>query len=404
MSDLAISRDKPALFRPITVALLLAVGIIGFIGSLLLGAFAPDLSDGGSPAGSHALSKAATGYAGLVELARATGHYPSIVRDEADWDTDNLLVITPERGAADMTKILNARDNRPTLIVLPKWRTVADRDNRGWVNIVGLLPAFEPEGVLAPETKLRVGRVKRFGRPLVPVGDTPKLLAVAAPRPLQAIAATPLLDPLLTDERGHIVLGRLHDTNRYILADPDLLSNHGIRDLPRARAALALLDHLNSPGESGISFDVVVNDLARGRSPLKLMFVPPFLGATILLAVALALAGWQAVTRFGAPRQRARAIAFGKVALIDNTAALVRRAGREASLGGRYAALIRDRARAIFGVPAALRDAEADAYLDGLGGEARFTDLVAAAEHADRREDILSAAAALHYWLWEKKR
>ncbi len=404
MSDLAISRDKPALFRPITVALLLAVGIIGFIGSLLLGAFAPDLSDGGSAAGSHALSKAATGYAGLVELARATGHYPSIVRDEAGWDTDNLLVITPERGAADMTKILNARDNRPTLVVLPKWRTVADQDHRGWVNIVGLLPAFEPEGVLAPETKLRVGRVKRFGRPLVPVGDTPKLLAVAAPRPLQAIAATPLLDPLLTDERGHIVLGRLHDTNRYILADPDLLSNHGIRDLPRARAALALLDHLNSRGESGISFDVVVNDLARGRSPLKLMFVPPFLGATIMLAVALALAGWQAVTRFGAPRQRARAIAFGKVALIDNTAALVRRAGREASLGGRYAALIRDRARAIFGVPAALRDAEADAYLDGLGGEARFTDLVAAAEHADRREDILSAAAALHYWLWEKKR
>ncbi|MBN8841085.1 MAG: hypothetical protein J0I25_12895, partial [Sphingomonadales bacterium] len=214
MSDLAISRDKPALFRPITVALLLAVGIIGFIGSLLLGAFAPDLSDGGSPAGSHALSKAATGYAGLVELARATGHYPSIVRDEADWDTDNLLVITPERGAADMTNILNARDNRPTLIVLPKWRTVADRDNRGWVNIVGLLPAFEPEGVLAPETKLRVGRVKRFGRPLVPVGDTPKLLAVAAPRPLQAIAATPLLDPLLTDERAHILLGRRHDANR----------------------------------------------------------------------------------------------------------------------------------------------------------------------------------------------
>lgn len=404
MSDLATSRDRPALFRPVMVALLLAVGVIGFIGSLLLGAFAPDLGSGGAPAGSHALSKASTGYAGLVELARATGRYPSIIRVEADWDTDNLLVITPERGAADMTNILAARTNLSTLIVLPKWLTAADQDNPGWVNIVGLLPAGEPEGVLAPATRLRVGRVKRFGRPLVPVGDTPKLLAVAAPRPLQAIAATPLLDPLLTDERGHIVLGRIHNTKRYVLADPDLLSNHGIRDLPHARAALALLDHLNAPGVSGIAFDVVTNDLARGRSPLKLMFVPPFVGATILLAVALALAGWQAVTRFGAPRPRTRAIAFGKVALIDNTAALVRRAGREASLGYRYAALIRDRARAVFGVPTGLRDAETDAYLDGLGGDTRFTELFAAAERADRREDILGAARALNHWLWEERR
>ncbi|WEK44334.1 MAG: hypothetical protein P0Y64_05875 [Candidatus Sphingomonas colombiensis] len=403
MSDIAVGRkDAGSGFSALTVALLLVVGILGFAGTLVLGAFAPDF-DNGDHGGSNALSKSATGYAGLVELAQATGRAPWIIRDDNEWDTDDLLVITPERSTADMSGILKARGDRPTLIVLPKWMTIADPDHQGWVNVGGLLSVNEPIGVLAPATMLRVGRVRSFGRPLVPVGGAPGALAVAAPRPLQAIAAGQL-EPLLTDDRGHVVLGRFPGSRRYILADPDLLSNHGIRDLPRARAALAMLDFLNTPDGGLVAFDVVVNGLGRGRSPLKLMFTPPFLALTIVIAVVLALVGWQALARFGAARPRERAIAFGKVALIDNTAALVSRAGREGALGGRYAAMIRDRARAAFGVPAHLRDAEADNYLDRLGGDVPFTALVAAAEGADRREEILGAARALHQWLWEKTR
>ncbi|MCH3014581.1 hypothetical protein K3W98_14800, partial [Listeria monocytogenes] len=78
------------------------------------------------------------------------------------------------------------------------------------------------------------------------------------------------------------------------------------------------------------------------------------------------LAGIQATARFGAPRRRERAIAFGKTALIDNAAALVRKAGRQGALGARYGDLVRERAVGVFGVPARLRDGALDAHLDGL--------------------------------------
>jgi hypothetical protein len=161
---------------------------------------------------------------------------------------------------------------------------------------------------------------------------------------------------------------------------------------------------MNANGSSEIDFDVTVNGLGHSRSPLKLAFDPPFLAMTLAIAVAVLLAAWQAVARFGSPRRREREIAFGKAALIDNTATLVRKAGRQAMLSGRYADVIRDRAAVVFGMSPRLHDAALDAQLDRLGGRARFTELAEAARTATDRHSALSAAQALHRWLWEKTR
>jgi len=387
-------------FLPVTVALLLIIGLIGFAGSLLLGAYAPDLNAGRN-AGSHALSNAATGYAGIVELARATGRHPRVLRSDADWKTEDLVIATPDHGTTDMSKLIAARRGLATLIVLPKWATVADDETSGWVDIAGLLPAFDPAGVLAPATVLKVTRRPSGARPLRPVSWALPSLAVSAPQPLQAVTSA-ALQPLITDDAGRIVLGQVGYSSIYVLADPDLLDNHGIRRLDRARAALDLLDFVNATGARGIAFDVTLNGLGVGRSPLKLAFEPPFLAMTLAIVVALALVGWQALVRFGAPRPPSRAIAFGKTALIDNSAMILRKAGREGMLGGRYAALIRERARTIFGVPARMTDVEADRYLDDLGGTTRFSALVADAGRAEHRTDMLAAAQALHRWQQEK--
>jgi hypothetical protein len=387
-------------FSPVTVALLLIIGLIGFAGSLLLGAYAPDLNAGRN-AGSHALSNAATGYAGIVELARATGRHPRVLRSDADWKTEDLVIATPDHGTTDMSKLIAARRGLATLIVLPKWATVADDETSGWVDIAGLLPAFDPAGVLAPATVLKVTRRPSGARPLRPVSWALPSLAVSAPQPLQAVTSA-ALQPLITDDAGRIVLGQVGYSSIYVLADPDLLDNHGIRRLDRARAALDLLDFVNATGARGIAFDVTLNGLGVGRSPLKLAFEPPFLAMTLAIVVALALVGWQALVRFGAPRPPSRAIAFGKTALIDNSAMILRKAGREGMLGGRYAALIRERARTIFGVPARMTDVEADRYLDDLGGTTRFSALVADAGRAEHRTDMLAAAQALHRWQQEK--
>lgn len=402
MSSVGLHRAGGAdrVFSPVTMALLLIIGLIGFAGSLLLGAYAPDLNAGRN-AGSHALSNAATGYTGIVELARATGRHPRVLRSEAGWKTEDLVIATPEHGAIAMGNFMAARRGRATLIVLPKWATVADDEKSGWVDIAGLLPAFDSAGVLAPATVMKVTRRPSGARPLRPVSWAPQSLAVAAPRPLQSVTSAALI-PLITDDAGRIVLGQVRRTNTYILADPDLLDNHGVRRLDHARAALDLLDFVNATGARGIAFDVTLNGLGVGRGPLKLAFEPPFLAMTLAIVVALALVGWQALVRFGEPRPPTRAIAFGKTALIDNSAMIVRKAGREGMLGGRYAALIRERARSIFGVPVRMTDVDADRYLDDLGGTTRFSALVANAGRAEHRTDMLAAAQALHRWQQEK--
>lgn len=405
MSDLAIGGGARAegAFRPATIMLVVAIGIIAFAGMLVLGAYAPNLRSGRN-GGAHALSNAATGLSGIVQLARATGRNPQILRNENFLDTEDLVVLTPESGTTDMSRVLARRTTRPTLVVLPKWRTVADPARTGWVRAQGLKPRWDPERVLAPAHPLRVRRHRGGGRPLRTIpGHAPPELRLTAPGPLQTVSG-PGLQPIVTDAAGRAVLIQFGSRPLYLLADPDLLSNRGMADRQRAAAALAMLDFLNSTGAKSITFDVTLNGLGQTRSPLRLMFDPPFLAATLAIAAALLLAGLQAISRFGPPRRPERAIAFGKAALIDNAAALVRQARREAGLGGRYAEMVRDKAVTVFGVPARLRDNAVTEYLDKLDGRASFSALASAAAEARGREELLAAAQALHRWQSEEKK
>lgn len=404
-----------ALFSARTVAVLLVLGIAGFIGTLVLGAYAPDLQSGRN-GGGHALSNGATGYSALVELARATGRNPRIVRDPRLFGTPDLLVATPERGSVNISAAIRARDYKPTLFVLPKWRTTVDPDRDDWVRRTGLLPLSEAIGVLAPDTRFKMRRQRGAGRPLANVG-LPAGIALRAPPAMQVItgatfvqdeddlpddeeqrAEAPTLIPLVTDGRGGIVLARLGEAPRFVLADPDLLDNLGMKDVRQAAAALAMLDALDTRPKKGIAFDVSFNGLGRTQNPLKLAFEPPFLAMTLTLAAALLLMALSALARFGPIARPERAIAYGKTALVDNSAALVRRAGREAGMGARYAAVIRERAARIFGAPARVRDVALEAYLDALGSQPRFSDLARQAETASDRRTLLSVARALHAW------
>lgn len=413
MSDIgnAPPSADATLFRGRTVALMLAIGILGFIGMLVLGAYAPDLRSGRN-GGAHALSNAVTGYAGLVKLAQATGRHPRIVRTAHEFDTEDLLVVTPETGVTDISEALMRRGTRPTLFILPKWRMVADKDHAGWARYQGLIPLFEPVGVLAPGVRFTMRQYRSGGGTLTSHGVPGRFWT---PRPVQVITGIDPdndqqqdrwrdLHPLLTDGRGGIVLAQVGEGPLYVLADPDLLNNRGMKQLDQARAALDLLDWMNSTDAEGIAFDVSMNGLGHSRSPLKLLFEPPFLAMTLAIVATLLLIGLHAFGRFGPPRVRARAVAFGKAALVDNSALLIRKAGRESRMGGRYAAAIRDRAARAFGAPAHLRDGALDAYLDSLKGPHRFTELAQAADGAIDRNSLLDAAQALHDWQKDKSR
>ena len=411
MSDVATGAPPAErLLSPVTAAVLVAVGISCFVATLVLGAYAPDFKGSGR-AGGHAASRSFNGYAGLVRLAEATGRHPRVTRDVHLLATEDLVVATPEDGGVNVDPVMGQRASRPTLLVLPKWSALPDPRHRGWAMATGLLPVGSAQGVLAPAARLSVVHRRSGGRPLRTIDPTMTDVSFAAPTPLQAIrpdAGAPgqgdagygALEPLIVDERSNIVLGKFANRPLYVLADPDLLDNRGMKDSGTAVSALAMLDDLNSNEAGGIAFDVTLNGLAGGRSPLKLLFEPPFLATTLCLAAAILLAALTTLTRFGSPRPRGRAIAFGKAALVDNTAALVGKARAETRLGGRYADVIREAAVRAFALPARLRGAELDGALDRLErGPRPFTALAGELADARTSTDMVGAARALHRWM-----
>jgi hypothetical protein len=395
MSDTADS-----VFNARTMLLITAIGALAFIAMLVLGAYAPDLRSGRN-GGSHALSNGATGFSGIVKLAQETGRNPLIVRSDPDLQSEDLTVISPEHGWTDLSEVLGRRGARATLLVLPKWDAAPDKQRPGWVRVSGLLPAADPARTLYPATPFTIAREKTHGEPL-------RTLAAGAPAELQFLAPSVLqtvgskdIEPLIVNARGATVLGKLKRSQLYVLADPDLLNNHGMGDERQARAALALLDFLNSTGATAIRFDVTTNGLGRSRSPLKLAFDAPFLAVTLTIFAAMLLAGWQALVRFGPVRRPERAIAFGKAALVDNSAALIRKAGREAHLGGRYVDVIRERAVALFRLPPSLDSQTLESRLEALNPRRSFAATAQAAEQARNREELLGAAQSLNHWLEE---
>lgn len=403
MSDIAIGAadDSGGAFRLRTVLILIAAGVAAFIAAMLVGAYGSDddVSTSGSQA--HALSNGATGYSGVIRLAQAAGTGVRIIRDEEELSGPGLVVLTPPAAATPMGGPLSRRGLLPTLVVLPKWGTSRDMRHAGWVTSWGLLPRKEPEGVLAPADKLTVLRVKSGGRPLRAVGDMPSAAAVVAPRPLQYFSGDGV-EPLIVDDAGHVVLGKLPGKRlTYVLSDPDLLDNMGMRDARNAAAAVALLDALDQNGE-GVDFDVSLIGLGRQKSPLRLAFDPPFLAMTLTVFAAMLLAAWQAFARFGPAARRERAIAFGKRALVDNSALLVRKARKQVRMGPRYVEVVRERAVRAFGVPARLRDGAIDDYLDKLSGRTRFSDLARDMDAASDNGSLVAAARALHDWQKEK--
>ena len=167
-------------------------------------------------------------------------------------------------------------------------------------------------------------------------------LSVRVPRSPQQISGK-AVHPLVPLPGGGALVARIGDQPHYVIADPDLVNNQALHDRDSARAALALIDALNSTDATGVDFDLTMNGLgqAHARSLLRLALDPPFLSMTLALVAAALLAGLHGAFRFGPAQREARAIAFGKAALVENSAGLIRLAEREPHLGAAYADVVR---------------------------------------------------------------
>jgi len=377
---------------------LIAAGLAAFAALLLLLAFGGQLGAGRDGRG-HALSAGATGFKGLVTLV---GRFreTAMIGDAADLAAGNLVVVAlePQTRPDEVERLLKLRQDRPTLLILPKWVTVANPARRGWVRAMGPGGGAGAAALLGGKIGIQVASADRSGG-VARGEDLLDGLAVRVPREAQTVSG-PGVTPLLGTVGGGALVARLGDQPHYVAADPDLLNNHGLRDPAAARAALALIDALNPAGAVG--FDLTVNGLTARSSPnlLRSALEPPFLPMILALVAAALLAGLHGAVRFGQPRPEPRALAFGKAALVENSAGLIRAARREARLGGAYADVIRQEAARTTGASHRLSEDQVDDYLNRLGkpGRPGFGELAARLRLARDRHSLIAAARDLFQW------
>jgi hypothetical protein len=388
------------IFRPRVVAGLVAAGIFAFAAFLLLSAYADDFRSGSDGRG-HALSVSGVGFAGIVRLVDLVGGESELVRDEASLETEDLLVVTLEQTSSPdaLKKLLERRGSRATLLVMPKWVVQPDPQHPGWVRRLGPFSFSPALSALPGKVSLDRAGKRTSGRPFAIGQKWLNGLQVRVPAEAQTVSGGDV-QPLLSLPGGKILLGRIGTRPLYILADPDLMNNQGLKDPATAMAALKILASLNATDAESVTFDLTLNGFGRKPSLLKLPFEPPFLALTLALFAAALLAGLHGAFRFGPERHEPRAIAFGKMALIENSAGLIQLAGRDHRTGGAYADLVRELAAHDTAAPPSLRGPELDAYLDRLSPDdgPKFSTLAERAHTARDRWELVSAARALFDW------
>jgi hypothetical protein len=405
------SRSRaPSVFSPVTVIMLVLVVAFALSAFFVLAAYAPDLQ-ASSSGGSSALSRSAVGFAGMRELLRLRG-VPQIVMRRPPPDVPReggagLLIVTANsRTRTEAIQGLNF--NGPLLIVLPKWSVVPDPDHNGWVRRRDeTLPDSIAQQILGGyDRQLALQHGPTTARPMLRMNGQP----FARPGPvinlqtLQGEAWT----PVVTNQAGRAVLARFAETDVYVLSDPDLLNNHGLRDLDTARTGLAIINLLRD-GDGPVMFDVSLLAGVRNQaSLLRMLFDPPFLAVTLCLLAAAIFMGINTAVRFGPTQAVSRVFAFGDQALADNTAALVRLAKREAAMAPRYVQVVRGLAAKSLAAPRDLTPQQVGEFLDRMGRQRGVTEsltqLTDAAGQVRNRTDLMSVAQRLHRWRLEMTR
>lgn len=382
--------SRKTLFWGIFASLLAAAGFF------LLSTYAPDFRQ--PEGGATPLSKGGTGYAGLVEWLKLTnGQAPPMERGGKDLASPLastfLLVVTiaPGSDPSALDRLIKLRSGKDTLFVLPKWQTLPLLGHDGWEEKVERLPNAVVNDWLGHIAKAKLGEASNT-LPQINIGGR----MVTAPDELQWVADD---HPLIAAGDGRAILTELDNEPFYILTDPDFLNNAALGDEQKAAAALDMIAMLE-PARGAVMFDLTLHGIGQNYDLAKLLVEPPFLALTLSVLVAAALAFLHGLGRFGPPRAEGRAIAFGKRALVDTTAMLLRRAGRLAGLGDRYATLVRQRAGVLLGAPHGLQGEALDRWLDSRDkSEAHgFTRRFQAANESNNLAAMHEAAEQLHDW------
>ena len=398
----ATPAEPPAFSAPVMLSLV-AVCLICFAAFAVLSANAPD---GRSSPSSRAgvTSRAATGFSGAVTLLKAMHIQVTVEpRPARGYPQGKLVILTPSADAQPLTlDDLDYGEGVPVLIVLPKWRTAPDRANPNRVRKLGLVEEARLASLVKALGPVTVSRGPGKAAPPPPGSspDTFYAVDIDAPQVLNGDG----WDTLLEEPGLGAVVAASPVEGVYVLADPDMLNNHGLSHRENARGALAMIDGLRAPG-AGVAFLTGPGGLGAGS--LAALLKPPLLGAALCALAAVLLMGLQALTRFGPAAEGGRAYALGARGLVDNSAALVRMARKEHLLAPAYADMVEAAAAKAAGADR-LAGEERLQRLERLARRRGVSDsinqLAVAAARARNRTELLAVARRLYEWKREMTR
>lgn len=308
------------------VAVMMAVGVAAsLVVSFLLLVFRTDQSDESS-IGSDSYSVSALGHQLLEYLLRETGRPVARSRFQSDLRARRSLLVLAEPPADSLKQFGELiEDLDQVLVVLPKRWGKRDEAVEHWIG---------HEELRNPDEPIRILRTIAPNVSLVRHSEPPmswQYSGIVPELPSPTIADVQLLNgtgfrPLVRCREGTLLAAVSTDHGQvYVLADPDVMANHGLDDGNNAEFVLGMLDALR--GQRSIVFDETLHGFELtpsvweqlGRFPLVLLLAHLFL--------LLAVIGWIAIGRFGPLLPRQRELPNDKRVLLDNTASLLVRGG-----------------------------------------------------------------------------
>ena len=300
---------------------------------------------GTATVGPSTFSRSAIGYAGIADVLSRLDF--AVVRSRYDslgkLTPGSVLVLAePFPGAKTEAMMRTLLKADTILLVLPKWTGAPSKQKSTWLGEATLydLPIVAwALHLVAPRADVAEIVAADWGKNLLNV--TPRIKA-----PIHVMHGEGL-QPIIGDA-DHMLLGRIAENRRriWVLADPDVISNHGLAQPGNAALAVAMFERLRRGGGSIVFDETIHGFLSPPASPLSLLFRFPFVMATVQAAIAIALLLWATLGRFGTPQPAPAPISAGRKALLENIAKLVEFTGHQDVMVKRYVVeTVRDVAR-----------------------------------------------------------
>ncbi|MBA3504032.1 MAG: DUF4350 domain-containing protein [Deltaproteobacteria bacterium] len=317
-----------------TLAIIIVVAIVSLGAAVVLTVLGDDLDESAPSAGADSYSVSAIGHRGLVDILAKLDIPVIKSRGDSSAKAKNGVLLILEPTVSDDASKQRLRDLAKAaprvIVVLPKWYGSAAVGDK-WIEEANMLPPSEVEDVLKTLDFDYTTGISRFGAGKDFRGEDITKSPTIRHDP-QLVDVGEHYEPLVSDPQGYALLFR--SENVYVLSDPDVMNNHGLRIPENALFTVNLIEKLRNGGP--VIIDEVVHGYAQQPSLMRTLFRFQLVLATLQVLICALLAIWAAMVRFGPTKAAAPPLAPGKDFLIQNTAALLKFGGHHADALRRY--------------------------------------------------------------------